>query len=493
MGLLDSKKRSKNKKILFISSASVGPLYLSHILKKNGFTVMRLHQGYKECLGEPSQPFSPPVTEAELRKFCPDIVGFSVDTASFSKAEQMAAEIKKVLPNVLIVFGGPHPSISPDDSINSNCVDAICYGEGELAMLELCECIEKGMSPAKIENIWIKLDGKVYKNPRRPYIQELDSFPMDRGGLHYGGVITGRGCLGNCAFCGTPAMKKNGPRGKYFRKHSVEYVLDEIAVVYKGLIKYSLHPKSIAGKLLGMRDEKGWIYPLRFKDDTFLGSKKWFLEFAPKYKKRFPRLKYICQARANEIDEEVASWLKKSGCVRVSMGFECGSEKARLEVLKKRITNEQLRNACSLLKKYNIEIMGQWMYGLPDETFQEALETLILSVKSGDFPQLHMTTPLPGTKLFDIALEKGFITPDYVTPGLYEPSVFHDKESYIGILLISILHVLKDVRIPSNYHYVRYLGDVDFRGKTLGEIVVQEIENVQGSKLRDEVESKNIQ
>jgi hypothetical protein len=53
--------------------------------------------------------------------------------------------------------------------------------------------------------------------------------------------------------------------------------------------------------------------------------------------------------------------------------------------------------------------------------------------------------------------------------------------------------VLKDVRIPSNYHYVRYLGDVDFRGKTLGEIVVQEIENVQVSKLRDEVTLKNLQ
>jgi anaerobic magnesium-protoporphyrin IX monomethyl ester cyclase len=469
----------KKTKVLLISSASVGPLYISSVLKREGYAVKRLYQGYIEYLGEPSAPFSPPFTERELASFRPNIVGFSVDTASCEEAVRMASQIKKALPGVFTIFGGPHPTISPDETIRKDGVDAICVGEGEMAMLGVCNCLEEGILPTNVENIWAKCEGNVIKNPQRPYLQDLDSVPMDREGIFYGGVYTGRGCVGNCAFCSIPTLRRDGPGGKFFRKRSIESVLDEIAPLYRVLLKRSMRPRSIVAKLLGRRKEKGWIHALRFKDDTLLCNRKWFLEFAPRLKERFPLLRYICQARANEIDQEVVYWLKRSGCIRVSLGFESGSESVRNDVLNKNISDEQLLKACELLASQDIEIMGQWMYGSPGETFQDALKSLIMSVKAGDYSQLHMTTPLVGTRLFEIALKEGLIPADYRTSGLYETSVFHDGMDYLQILLVSILHVLKDVKVPANYRYARYLGKREnIRGSTLGEIIAEELESV---------------
>ncbi|MEE9175743.1 MAG: radical SAM protein, partial [Thermodesulfobacteriota bacterium] len=360
-------------RVLLISSASIGPLFISALLKKEGHIVRRLYQGYKEYLGEPSAPFLPPLTEEELRKFRPDVIGFSVDTSCFDRAVEMAAEIKTILPSVYIVFGGPHPTVCPDEAIGKAPVDAICVGEGEYAMLELCNEIQVQKTPITVKNLWVQHNGEIYKNPQRPYVQDLDSIPMDREGIWYTGIYTGRGCVGRCTFCNVPTIRKCGPGGKYFRKRSFESVLDEVQIVYESILKRrSL--ASIVYKLLG---RKKWVEPLRFKDDTFLGDRKWFLEFAKRLRKRFPNLTYLCQATANEIDEEVADWLKKSGCVQVLLGLETGSAKLRNDLLRKNVTDKQISTACKLLREQGIQILGSWMYGLPGETFSDMLRTFI--------------------------------------------------------------------------------------------------------------------
>lgn len=490
-------------KVVLISSASIGPLYISTLLKHEGHSVRRLYQGYKKYLGEPAAPFAPPLTEAELIEFKPDIVGFSVETSTFQAGVKMAEEIKKVLPGVHIIFGGAHPTDCPEETIMKDQVDSICIGEGEFPMLELCNLLESGQPPFQVQNLWVKHDGNIYRNPQRPYMQDLDSIPLDRDGIFYGGLFTGRGCVGRCAFCNTPSFRKHGPGGKFFRKRSIEGALKEVEEVYKSIFAKSIlldqriiykKPFSILydmllkickipgfdnllGRLIGW---SRWIDPVRFKDDTFLADKRWFLEFAPRLHDRFPYLKYICQARANEIDEDVAFWLKKSGCVMVSIGFETGSEFIRNKVIHKNVTNDQISNACSLLRGNGIKIMGQWMYGLPGESFKDMLSSFVMSVKEKDYSQLHFTSPLPNTELFDVALQKGLIKKEYLSKGLYDSElIFHNDEECLQLLLVSLIHVLKDVKVPSNYSYVRYLGSQnDWRGKTVGEIIATELETM---------------
>ena len=169
------------------------------------------------------------------------------------------------------------------------------------------------------------------------------------------------------------------------------------------------------------------IPPVRFKDDTFLLDKDWFIEFAAAFKERFPSQTYICQARANEIDEEVAKALGESGCIRTSIGIECGNDNYRKKILKKGVSTQQIVKAVELLKNNNVPLMGQWILGLPGETAEMALESLMLHRKLGDIPQVHIASPLPKTALHDLAVEKGIIEPDYIPDqGLYSDFIFHE-------------------------------------------------------------------
>jgi len=489
--------QNEKVKVLLFSSASVGPLYISSLLKCEGHIVKRLYQGYKEYLGEPASPFLKPFTENELKAFNPDVIGFSVDITTFEKVIEMASEIKEILPNSFIILGGPHPTICPDENIEKEPIDAICIGEGEFAMLELCNHLKNKEALIKIQNLWVKSNGKIYKNSQRPYLQDLDSIPMDREGIFYAGVISGRGCYGQCAFCSTKVLRENGPSGKYFRKRDIENFLDEVQLVYRE-IKLNIRitrGHAVLRKIFGNRTffnrrrkiasilgrftrYKKHLRPVRIKDDAFLVNIKWFLDFAKRKHKRMPKLKYLCIARANAISEEVAYWLKKSGCVRVILGFETGNERLRNDLIHKNVTDEQIFNACNLLKKYDIEIMGQWIYGLPGETILEALDTFIMSTKLEDYSQLHFLSPLPGTEIFKNAVEDNLIDPTFKTDGFYNSIVFHKGEMRLWLLLISLIHVLKDIKIPEKYRHARYLGsESDWRGKKIGDVIAKEMEN----------------
>ena len=123
--------------------------------------------------------------------------------------------------------------------------------------------------------------------------------------------------------------------------------------------------------------------------------------------------------------------------------------------------------------------MGQWIYGMPGETLYDSLKTFVMSVKEGDLPQLHFMSPLPNTELFNIAVQKGLLRSDYMPKGLYDSElIFHTKEQRTQMLIISLLHVLKDVRIPNNYEFVRYLGTKqEWRGRKVGEVFASELES----------------
>ena len=75
-------------------------------------------------------------------------------------------------------------------------------------------------------------------------------------------------------------------------------------------------------------------------------------------------------------------------------------------------------------------------------------------------------------------VKKGVIDSKFYSDGLYSSSVFHKGESRLHVLLISLIHVLKDVQIPKDYKFIRYLGSKSvWRGKTIGNVIAEELLN----------------
>ncbi|MDP8217405.1 MAG: cobalamin-dependent protein [Candidatus Theseobacter exili] len=180
----------------------------------------------------------------EILKFNPDLIGFSTTTGDFSFSSQLASEIKNIL-DVPILFGGVHPTIEPEESISQEAVDMICIGEGEEALCELVEHLETGEVPTDVKNIWVKKDSQIFRNPVRPLIQDLDSFPHpDRDLFKYekllplrafeGQVMVGRGCPYQCSYCINPILQDlYRGQGRFVRYRSVERIIDEVKQLIK--------------------------------------------------------------------------------------------------------------------------------------------------------------------------------------------------------------------------------------------------------------------
>lgn len=360
----------------------LGVQYISAILKSYGFKTT-LSVGYKKS----------------YLKYIKDgdIVAFSIMSGMERWALDVARDIKKKK-EVNAIFGGPHPTYFPDILREDGC-DVICRGEGEYAMLEFVKSLVNGTNDKSIKNLWFKDKDTIVKNPLRELVDNLDEMPFPDRRLYYEAdtyfnnnstkyVVIGRGCPFSCAFCFNDEMKKMYKGlGRYIRWRSPQNVITEI----KNLQTYSK------------------VDSIFFMDDTFSLNKKWIQQFLPLYAKEIA-IPFLCLVRADTIDENICDLLANANCRTVGFGVESGDENLRNNILKKRITDEQIYRAASLLKKHGIRFMTFNMLALPGETIEQAFKTVEININIGaDYPRSGIFTPYPGTILGDMVKMEGLL------------------------------------------------------------------------------------
>ena len=365
-------------------------MILFAVLKKNGHKCEILIDSLEKDLMK------------EIKSFNPDIVGFSIVSTRWPWAKDLAKIIKSEFKKP-ILMGGSHPTFFPE-IINEDFIDIVCVGEGEYAILELCNKLEKNEDITEIKNLWVKKEGRIYKNPVRDLIENLDSLPYADYSLYkkytflrnqdYGIFMTSRGCPYNCTFCFNKMYNKiYRGKGKVLRTRSVSNIIDEIKTTISSNKK---------------------INHIWFYDDTFiLKSKKWLSEFLRRYKQEIG-LSFSATARADLVDEEIIKMLKMAGCNAIRLGIESANPSLREKVLKKGITNKQIINAVNIIKNNKIKLQVYNILGIPEETLDNALETYELSYRI--HPQhawCSLMQPYPKTEIMEIAKEQNLIRRDY--------------------------------------------------------------------------------
>jgi len=358
----------------------LGIAYVAAYLQKNDYEVY-IYDEIPDC-----KPFKEFFNECK-----PDIVGISCMTSTYAKACNFAEEIKSKDQEIPIIFGGIHPTSAIEETISNKFVDYVVFGEGELTIVELLEELKGDRRLEKVNGLAFKKNGRIIINEKRELIKDIDSLPMParhlfnmdyyaqrwnwpRGyWLKTANMMSSRGCPFDCIFCASKVMF-----GKKFRYRSVGNTVDEIEQLVK---RYGFECISLS-------------------DDTFSINKERAIEICREIRRRKIKLKIRVQLRANTIWDELIHELKNTGCIHIDIGVESGSSRV-LNIIKKGITVEQVKNSIAMIKKYKINCGVTFIIGTPDESLEDINLTRELARElDADYTQFFIMTPYPGTPLY---------------------------------------------------------------------------------------------
>ena len=328
--------------------------------------------------------------------------------------------LKKIgVKGIPVLVGGIVPSVMPDEVINDGVVDIVCRGECEEAIAELVDKMERKEDITAIRNLWVKKEGKIYKNDVRPLGQDLDHLPyMDLSifddknffrpfmGKVYRAIDAelSRGCYYRCNYCVETAVQdlygyeesKSGividDKG-YHREKSVNRILSE----FKQL------------------KEEYNIEFIRFQDTKFLSMK---YEKLKELSERYPAevgLPFYIETRPEDLTKKNTMLLKVMGCVGVGMGLEEGDGSLRKNMLNRTSVDKVVIQACGNLRSLGIRATTYNVIGFPGETRSDIMETIELNRRANPSSMtIAFYSPYVGTPLYGLSRDKGII-PDDVT------------------------------------------------------------------------------
>jgi len=408
-------------KVLFYyrGSASIGIQYLSAILKQNGHKVELLFDPglddnlFIKCRFLHKLNCYDKLLE-KAHRFSPDLIAFSVPSNLYPFVKRMAALLKKDL-KTPIIAGGPHPTILPEHVLADENIDMICIGEGDYALLELADKMEKDRDIYSIENIWFKKDGKILKNKVRPLIENLDILPFPDKELFYNyGVfeelvpaLASRGCPFQCTFCANHAYQKMYKgKGKYVRMRSVDNLIEELKE--------------------DIRRIKGLKYFV-FYDDTFTLDHKWLEEFSKKYRKQIG-IPFDCCAHPSTVDERIVSYLKEANCYKVFLGIDSGDDRIRRQIMKRYVSQEQIVRSARLIKSKGIKLTVSAIFGFPDEDESAMWKTAKLTSDTRpNSTSSYIFYPYYGTDAFEHSRAKGYLNEEDISLIKNGTGSYHQK------------------------------------------------------------------
>jgi magnesium-protoporphyrin IX monomethyl ester (oxidative) cyclase len=301
-------------------------------------------------------------------------------------------------------MGGAHPSTLPKRVLRDQNVDYVVIGEGELTMLNLLKTLSKGASFNEIDGFAYREEGKTVINPKKKFIEDLDSLPLPARHLlsmneyfnaeaphgpelmrkPFTSMITSRGCPFNCVFCSIHTIwgHKWRPRSPDNVLLEIEHLID----VYK-------------------------IREIHFEDDNLTLDKRRIEKICDLILDRGLDVRWFTPNGVAiwTLDRNLLEKMKKSGCYKLCFGIESGCPQT-LKFIKKPINLTRARQVIHWANDVGIWTHGFFVIGFPYETKEAIYETLRFAVESDlDFASFFIATPLPGTRLLEIVKKEGLI------------------------------------------------------------------------------------
>jgi len=296
----------------------------------------------------------------KIKQYDPDVCLFSCVTAHYKWALQMAERVKKEV-GCVIIFGGAHATLVPDEVRSHTFIDEVVVGDG------------------------VKHFGGVF-NPdklwpdREMFFNELPSFHRK-----YQLFMTSFGCPYTCTYCSNEELRK-------------AYTTKMIRRSPQGCIKELAYLK-----------RTGMEYVL-FVDDIFICDKGFLRKFLQLYKDII-KLPFTCFVHPKFVDKETVTLLKEAGCQMAWMGIQTAVEQLRKEILNRPETNDEIKRACALIKEAGIKLMIDHIFGIPFESeVSNDYSRVFYTDLKPDVVNCYNLLYFPKAKIIEHAIRFGYLT-----------------------------------------------------------------------------------
>ncbi|MDR2203778.1 MAG: B12-binding domain-containing radical SAM protein [Nitrososphaerota archaeon] len=334
----------------------------------------------------------------KVKEIAPDVYAISFTTLRRDLSFETIAKVKELGLPMLIIAGGVHPTIDPQDILKETAVDICVRGEGEETTTELLQKIQTGQPITDVKGTV----NRQKTNGVRPLLKDIDFFPawdlidFEKYEIavskkkHVAYLLPIRGCPNYCTYCSNPVWKLEKP---WIRQRSPKNIAEEVRYLYSR----------------GLRE----IY---LRSDTFNVDIEWCLQVCDEIKNLgLKGLTFQCNLRADKLTNELAQRLCNLNVWLVHIGLESVNDRV-LKGIGKNVTQADNIRTLNILKKYKIKVYGFLMLynawetngKLENETVEEVNNTLEFAKNSLrdnliEYISWSITNPLIGSKLYDIA------------------------------------------------------------------------------------------
>ena len=342
----------------------------------------------------------------KLDEFEPEVILVSTTYLSFPLGVKII-NLSRAKKN-LVIYGGIHCTIAPEEAISHHNVKYVHLGESEKSLPIIMEKIENKESIDGCDNLWVKQeDGHIRKNKLSDLIDNMDELPFyNWDGLNeyyylklflgepyrFGDYSTSRGCYNRCSYC----FHKNFYdtyciSNRTVRRYSVDRMIEEL-IYLKG--RYDLTF-------------------IKFHDSDFLNMRTSELDkFSSQYRKHI-NLPNSLNACIERVNENKAKYLIRMNCQSISVGLESGNEEIRDRLLNRHYSNRFFIKKIGVLQDVGLRVSTPNLLGLPGETRKNMLETIRLNRDAKiDYADFNIFYPFPKLRLTEYAIEKGYLKRD---------------------------------------------------------------------------------
>ena len=332
----------------------------------------------------------------------------SASTQTMPAAVKILDDIKESYNDIPIAIGGNHPSALPKRTMSEVNTDFLVQGEGMYTVEGLVKYVKGESSINDIVGLWYRKDGSVQFTSAAPIVKDLDnelsSYAWDllpgldnymAHNMHcfqdyensksdgfsdirspYVALYTSLGCPFDCSFCMINDLF--GVREiRYWSIDTVIKWIDELVNKYN-------------------------IKNIRFDDELFVLNPGRVEQLCDAIIEKGFDLNIWVYARVNTIKESLLGKMARAGITWICLGIESGSEGVREDVQKS--VKSDIKDVVRTIQNYGINILGNFMFGLPEDNMETMQQTLDLAIELNcEFVNFYSVMAYPGSRLFEAA------------------------------------------------------------------------------------------